>query len=320
MSADAQLPGLPAMAEIHGMLDNEAEPVPPGFDIAPFSLEPDKPKRAPHQPDKKRWPLFVIIGCLLTPCLCCLLLFCGTVAAGVTVGAILENAGVTATGTESIAVEPGEALTVTIDNHVGDVTIEPGAADEVRVDYVKKAYGLTTKSARRELDDIAVVVTRPAPGHVVIAVDLNKGEDSFFSVANNVRLTIRVPDEVSLDIQTKVSDITIANVRVTGLNVENSTGEITFSGEFSGSSEASYRLQTHVGDIQVRLPRDAVAGIDAAANVGEITVAGSFSIFNRVTDEDGPGQTWRGTIGSADEAIPTLTLKTDVGDIDIAPR
>jgi len=66
--------------------------------------------------------------------------------------------------------------------------------------------------------------------------------------------------------------------------------------------------------------RPAVAGIDAAANVGEITVAGSFSIFNRVTDEDGPGQTWRGTIGSADEAIPTLTLKTDVGDIDIAPR
>ena len=281
---------------------------------------PDEEAPAPRR-RSSRWPLYIVIGCLLSCFTCCVLPVCGLAVAGVGLAALLENSEVTETKTETVRLETDDPITLTVDNRVGDILIEPGTNDEVVVEYTKRAHGLTKSSAQDELDNILVDIDDSVADQVKIAVTMDSEKDTFFAFSNEVDLTIRVPESLYLDIKNNVGKVTIQGVTARSVQVKNNTGDIEFDGELGTSPTADYSFETNVGSITLFLPDNTYFAVSAETDVGDVTVSDNFDEVNR--DDDGSGEVgdrWAGMLGNGNEDPPTLTLIVNVGDITISTR
>ncbi|MBN1201694.1 MAG: DUF4097 family beta strand repeat protein [Anaerolineae bacterium] len=263
---------------------------------------------------KSRAPLYVLIGCLLFPCLCCAAPLCLVIGGGVTLATVFEHSKASASYTETVDVVPGETIILDVDNRVGDIEIRTGAADDqVIVEYTKTAYAFNKGSARDELDKINVDITSSGQT-ITIQVEQDSNEDTFLFRANEVNMTITIPSDAEITVENNVGQITLEGVHARALDLQTNTGSITFEGSLRQTGD--YNIRTNVGDVTLRLPDGTYIEVDAETDVGEVSVSG-FEISNR--DEGGsvPGEAWRGTLGDGAESAPTLRVRTNVGDITI---
>jgi hypothetical protein len=270
---------------------------------------------------RRRWPYYLLAGCFLVPCLCCVLPICLLAVTGVGFAAALSNSGVSQSHTETVTLSSDAVPTLTVSNPVGAVTIRAGNDNEVVVEYTKKAYGLTKGRATAELDNIQVDVQQPADNQVKITVNTDRQKKTLFTFANRVNMTVTVPAKVYLAITNNVGSIDIQNIDATGLELKNNTGSITFTGSLSPDASSSYSMTANTGAIRITLPRNVYAQIDATADVGSINVSGDFAQRSNVEETRRTvGETWHGTLGTGSGQAPVLRLRTNTGEIDVSAQ
>lgn len=284
-------------------------------------VEPEKRKRQddyylqPEPPRRRRWPWFVLGGCVVLCCLCFVLPLTVLSIGGVVFSAVIEGSEVTERGSTQLDVS-GKTLVFTIDNEVGDVTIETGEASEIAVDYLKRAYGISRSQARSRLDDVTVTLAESAEGAVNLTVDRPSGRFSLARV-DSVDLTITVPAGVvfDLDVQGGVGTLRVgSDVQVSHIDAEVNVGDIGFRGAFAADL-ADSRFRTNVGQITLDVSPDLFAQIDAQTDVGKVTVDQALAVNDVEETRDVPGRKWRGTLGVGTGTPPMIQASINVGDI-----
>lgn len=290
--------------------------------------EPMKQKRMPEfepvRQRRRRWPFFVLAGCLLLCCLCLVLPICLLITGVATAASVLENSKITASGFEQVTIDADEIVTLEVDNAVGDIRVERGSGDEIVVNYTKTARSFTKDMAREALKAIVLSVDEPSADRVVISV--NQEEDQFFCGdrdggffcgSQSVDMTISVPEQVRLVISNNVGDIRVENVTARDLQITNNTGDVHVDADLGPSGDFS--IETDVGDIMLVLPDDTFIDVNAETSVGDINLS-DFNVSQRDEDRNGPSSSWQGTLGDGNETPPSLRLRTNVGDITFESR
>lgn len=284
-------------------------------------IEPEKRKRSddyylqPEPPRRRRWPWFVLGGCVMLCCLCFILPLAVLSIGGVVFSAVIEGSEVTERGSEQLDVS-ARALTFVIDNEVGDITLETGESGVIAVDYLKRAYGISRSQARSRLDDVTVRLEDAGEGTVRLIIDRPSGGFSLARV-DSVDLTITVPANTvfDLDVDGGVGALRIGGeVQVSHVDAQVNVGEIGFSGVFAADLTDS-RFKTNVGEIRLVLPRDLFARVEAETNVGDVTVDRALSITDAEDTDEVTGYIWRGTVGVGSGTPPVLEVAVNVGDI-----
>jgi DUF4097 and DUF4098 domain-containing protein YvlB len=276
-------------------------------------------EETPPRRRSSRWPLYIVIGCLMSCFACCVLPVCGVASVVAGVAFVYENNKVTDTQTKVYPLETDDPITLEIDNSIGDVVIEHGNDDEVVVEYTKQASGITKSQARDELDNIEVLIDWPSADHITITVDISR-QESWVGKANEANLTVKVPESLYLDITTDRGKIAIESVTARSLRAKNSTGDIEFDGVLGTNPTNDFSLETDLGSITLFLPKETYLAVSAKADVGNVTVSDNFDRVNR-DNSSGSGEVvsdrWAGTLGDGNEDPPTLKLQVNVGDITI---
>lgn len=285
------------------------------------SDKPRKSKQAPKPPRRRSrgsgLPCMIIVGCLLVPCLCCMVCCVAITIAGGAAAYVYSNE-VTESGSETVGLETDEVITLSVNNPSGKVRIKPGNDRQVVVEYTKYAYGVTDSHAQGNLDNIAVEVKRVGQDQVTVEV---KKDGSFLDLGE-VRLTISVPPEVNLVLESDAAALEVYDVTVHSLVMRADAGSITFDGEIAPDATAGDRfsIETDTGEIQVRLPRDVYVELDVHADIGEVTVSNQFSSVDGSERRDFTSESWTGTLGQGDGNAPRLSVKTNTGEIIVQPR
>ncbi|HML23692.1 MAG TPA: DUF4097 family beta strand repeat-containing protein [Aggregatilinea sp.] len=306
---------------------NVVEPRVPDSEISdPVAYGPEKPKRiyVPETaaPRRRRWP-WILLGCLFAPCLCCALSVGGMAGVGAIFAAVFNDHKITDSGMETVAVDPDSPVSLTVDSQVGDVHIRSGATDEVTVEWVKTASGLSDSSARDQMAKMAIDVTE-TDGTVSVVVGDGSGGWAFFGdlfgSANSVELTITVPDALAnLDVELNVGDISISSVDAEELSLANNTGDITYSGTLAGNGP--FDAKTNIGSIELTLAANMQADLKARTDIGEVSVVGFDNMSGSGSGaENVTGGEWTGTLGSDAGNAPRLDVTVNIGDIKIRAR
>ncbi len=300
--------------------------------------EPSKPKRGAvdsgpvvvRRGGRWRSPFCLLFACLGCVMMCCVLPICALTIGGATLGAVIMNSEVTVSGSQTLPLEPGVPLSLSIDNLVGDVTIRPGPADQVVIDYTKITHGWSRGDAQAQMDKLQVNIEQPDESTVTITVDTGRAQDEFWMLADEVLLTVAVPPGLDLSIETNVGKVRVEGVSVRGLDISTNVGDIIFSGALQGGANARYQMNSTTGLIEVRLPQSTRLAIDASSDVSSVVVSERFVNRTTISERVGSaGASWSGTIGtapgssaiegSAEDALPTLTLRSSTGRIQVDP-
>lgn len=288
-------------------------------------LEPEpKPKRKneeyylePEPPRRRRWPWFLLGGCVMLCCLCFVLPLSVLSIGGAVFSAVIEGSEVTERGTEQIDVS-GDTLAFVVDNEVGDVSIETGESGVITVDFVKRAYGISRGEARSRLDEVTVQLEESGEGEVRLSVDRPGARFSLARV-DSVDLTVTVPADMVYDLSVNgdVGALRVASdVQVSHVDAEIDVGDIDFGGTFTEDVTDS-RLRTDVGEISVSVPEDVFLRVEANTDVGAIAVDQSVSASDVDRQDDVTNERWRGTFGEGSGTPPLLEITISVGDIRI---
>ena len=181
----------------------------------------------------------------------------------------------------------GKTVRLELKNISGKITVESWNRDEIKISATMEspAANVAPKQVR---DSLVIDVTGD-----------NRGRGD----VGAVNFKIQVPVNSSIDIETKMGDIRISNIRgdlvrahvtsegdieLTGINAsqviaQNLSGNIYFDGEFA--RRGVYQFQSGKGDISIRIPSDSTFDLTAAAPNKKITL-GTFwnSGFKTVGD------------------------------------
>lgn len=213
----------------------------------------------------------------------------------------------------------GKKVRLVLRNISGKVTVESWNRDEVKI------------SATMESPSAKVEPKQLGEGVMVDVAGDNRGRAD----VGNVNFKIQVPLNSIVDIQTKVGDITIANIRgdmvrafvtlegdieLTGINAsevyaQNVTGNIFFDGEVNRGG--SYQFQSTKGDISIRIPANSTFDLNASALDRKLAL-GQFwnSNFRTV----GEGQKFSKTVGDVNDGRAKVTIKNFSGAITFIRR
>lgn len=261
------------------------------------------------QPNPNR---IIIWGCAAVTALgvvmCCLFPL-GILAGGAALAGIAESNEVTDTSTEVLAVE-SETVNLEVTNEVGGITIRgDDEADEIEVEIIKRANGLSEQRARDLLDEIEVNVSRDGDQYI-ITVDQPDG--GAFMENHSVDLRITVPDRLNMDVTGNVGTISVEDVEIiNALTLSNDVGAIEFEGQIG--PDGTHSITNDVGAIEIELTGESGFSLDAKADVGGID--NQLDLENREQPvSDGPGQTLAGQYGEGDAS---LTITSNVGGITL---
>ncbi len=134
-------------------------------------------------------------------------------------------------------------------------------------------------------------------------------------------MTITIPEEAAISVNSATGSITVADVSVHALDLHTNTGSITFDGSLAPGITSQMELQTNTGSISVVLPADTTVSLSAETNTGSVDVSDSFDRMTDVSEsQDGAGGAWTGTLGDSTADSPMLRLFTNTGSIDVVAR
>lgn len=177
--------------------------------------------------------------------------------------------------------------TLSVDNTVGDISVQTGTVDEVVLTLTKTAWGPTQAEAEARLADLQVTVTQN--GNAIRVVVVKPDELNFLGSdrSDRVDFAVVVPAETAVTAQTGFGDLMTTGT--TGdLDLHTSAGKVT-----ANSITGSLDLHSDFGDIrveeaasetvlvktssgEVRLERVQASGaLEAESDFGDITVLAS---------------------------------------------
>jgi hypothetical protein len=166
-------------------------------------------------------------------------------------------------------------------------------------------------------------------GLVVDLIRDNPGRDDI----GNVVITLKVPYSSTVDLETKLGDISVSNINgslvrahvssegdiqllnINSSNViaENTRGTILFDGELQAGG--SYRFQSADGDINIRIPAYSAFRLEAMAPLTRSITLGSFSGTSMTSIGEG-----RKIVGSVGDGRATLNVMNFRGRIAFLSR
>ncbi len=182
-----------------------------------------------------------------------------------------------------------------VDVGVGQVRISKSSDKNAEIKYKKTIRGKSEHV--KEVADRIMIVTEAVGEKLVVEVKTNNGDAKDFwewlskeynNINVSVDIEIKIPDNIdAIDVNVGVGDIKINDLKgkynlasgVGSVNMNNvsmkdkcvittGTGDIDMNCDIEDADGLS--VQSGVGSITVRLPRDAQFDLDAAAGVGRI--------------------------------------------------
>ncbi len=223
------------------------------------------------------------------------------------------------TETVTRAVAPGDR-TLVLNGFRGTILLEGTAASTAELEFTKRGLGGNEADAQESLGEIQVTEEGTAEEYII---RVESGDED--RTTADVRGTI--PEGVSLRIE-HVSGA-VSMLGVTGpTRVEHENGPVDIRGAESSVTvsikngdvkvhydqmpgDVSVDLSTANGDLELAMPRDASAQVDAQTSVGEVFVRGLTFDPQRLTPLRAGGR-YTGQHGAGDA---TVTLRTKNGSI-----
>jgi DUF4097 and DUF4098 domain-containing protein YvlB len=207
-------------------------------------------------------------------------------------------------------------VSLKLTNRSGTVTVEGWNKNEINITANLEAPA-------------ANIVPQNLSGLIVInVVKDNQGRD-----VGNVNFTVKVPSTSSVDIETRMGnltvrnvgggrvrahitsegDITLTNINASSVTAENVIGDIFFDGVLK--SGGSYRLASTRGNINVRIPFNSSFRVVATAPSSRNISLGSWATggFNFVSDG-------RRVVGQAGDGSASLNVVNQRGSIAFIAR
>lgn len=282
--------------------------------------------------DAKKLTVLVIVVLAIIACCCAVLAAAATLVArmGMMAASDLRNldvAAVSAGKTYASSFEVGSPAMLRVDMDLGTVEIQGGDQDQVTVDAEITAYGTDQAAAQAWLDRITFDVAQE--GSTVSITSRLPDRPEPVGHSPEIKVRIGVPTETRVKLQAGVGNIDLANtqgdvqikanvgrVHLTGvaapntLDVQTDVAEINFEGALSEGS--AYTFGSDVGAIRLALPADSAFAIDAASNLGTVTV--DFDVVGE-TNREGMGKSVKGVVNGG--AGTPVTIRSDVGPISV---
>jgi hypothetical protein len=170
---------------------------------------------------------------------------------------------------ESQLVELGnaESVRVEIDLGAGDLKVTGGAEKLMEADFT---YNVDELKPEVKYADGTLVIWQPETEG--LRIDLRSIQD--FRNEWGLRLNDRVPMDLRLDMGAGTSDLQLAGLSLTGLDITLGASEsrIDLSGDWARDLDVT--IDAGAGDITVRLPRDVGARVEVDAGLGTIDAPG----------------------------------------------
>lgn len=210
----------------------------------------------------------------------------------------------------------GQNVRLSLTNRTGTVTVEGWNRQEISITASLEAPAAT-------------IVPQSLSGTIFVNVlKDNQGKD-----VGNVNFLIRVPYNAMVDIETRIGnlivsnvrsglvrahissegDITLTNILATNVSAENGIGDIFFDGEIQ--ENGNYRFASMKGNINLRIPFTSSFRFVATAPSTRNISLGSF--VNSSTNYLGDG---RRVIGKFGDGNATLTVTNQRGAIGFLRR
>jgi Putative adhesin len=212
------------------------------------------------------------------------------------------------------------------------------AGESVRLDLLNRTGTVTVEGWNRPEINITAFLEAPAAliepqslsGRIVInVVRDNAGRGD----VGNVNFTIRVPYYTAVDIETRIGNLNVRNIRstlvrahvsaegdieltniiATGVAAENVSGDIFFDGEVKAGG--SYRFSSMQGNINLRIPFPSSFKLVATAPSTRSINLGYFSGGGMRMVGDG-----RRIVGQAGDGSATIQVTNQRGTIAFIPR
>jgi putative adhesin len=212
------------------------------------------------------------------------------------------------------------------------------AGNNVRLQLINRSGTVTVEGWNRAEVSIAAYLEAPSatvvPQNIDGTIYLNLVRDNQArGDVGSVNFTIRVPFNAMVDIETKIGnlnvsnvrgglvrahvssdgDITLTNISATKVSAENGIGNIFFDGEIV--QNGNYRFASMRGDINLRVPFNSSFRLVATAPSTRSINLGSFSGGNLKYVGDG-----RRVIGQLGDGSATLTVTNQRGSIAFISR
>ena len=206
------------------------------------------------------------------------------------------------------------------------------ASKNVRVELKNISGTITVESWNR--DEIKITAVLEAPTANVtpkqtgecVSIDV-MGDNRGRGDVGDVNFKIQVPQDSSVDIETRRGDITVSNIRgglvrahistegdirlldinATQVLAQNTIGDIHFDGGFSRGG--TYQFQSTKGNISVRIPWDSAFRLVAAAPTKKIAL-GEF--WNNGFKNLGDGRKFVGDVGDGRSSVMVTTFQGSI--------
>lgn len=290
--------------------------------------DPSRPIQQTRRLARRRGPRWFIwlIGCMLGVLLLALLA-CALVG-GLMVGIALKLANevtATTTSTQSFVVNAFPSLT--IHNASGRLDVQPGPAGIIGVQITKTARDTSQSAARAALEGITVDSSQ-AGDQIAISTDFRDG--SVFAGSSSVNLALTVPPNTTI-----VADVTTGDIQISGIgglvevtggagaitlqdvaladgsHIHMTTGSVMMQGAVMAN--ASVDISASTGDVNLQLPADTAAQLDAHTSLGAIHVSGWPMQTTRINSL---GEDAEGPLGA--QATGAIHIRVDSGDITVS--
>jgi putative adhesin len=202
----------------------------------------------------------------------------------------------------------------------------------VRVELKNISGTITVESWNREEIKITAVLEAPnanvSPRQMGECVSIDvMGDNRGRADVGDVNFKIQVPQDSSVDIETRRGDITISNVRgglvrahistegdirlldisATQVLAQNTIGDIHFDGGFSPGG--TYQFQSAKGNISIRIPSDSAFRLVAASPTKKIAL-GEF--WNNGFKNLGDGRKFVGDVGDGRSSVMVTTFQGSI--------
>jgi hypothetical protein len=285
----------------------------------------------------RHWGRWAILGLALA-IVCC----CGALAAGFALVRTTNALGDWPLGWQELSDPIHQTLNVTgpvtlsADVPVGDVIVRVGSSQQLTVDGVKHAWGISRGVGQRSLDQIKVNIRQDGNQITISTTGLENVRN--VPISPRLDLTLTTPPQTTLTINAQVGKVSVdgtqgdlsirgdvgqvivANVRpVSKLDIQTRVAGVEVSGPISAG--ADYAITSDVGRILFWPPPGSAFRLDALSDVGNVQVG--FPLVGQDSRQGLVSKEVRGTVGRAATGTPPTAqvyLRSRVGDIVVAPK
>jgi hypothetical protein len=211
------------------------------------------------------------------------------------------------------------------------------AGQDVRLQLMNKTGTVTVEGWNRQEVSISATMDAPAatiaPQSLSDTIVINLLKDNQGRETGNVNFVVRVPYNSKVDIETRIGNLQVTNVRsgfvrahissegdiiltniyAKAVSAENGIGDIFFDGEIQEGG--AYRFASMKGTISLRIPFTSSFKLQATAPSSRNIVLGAFDNANLNRISDG-----RRVIGSFNGGSASVTVTNQRGGIGFYSR